>query len=91
METFRIGMIALDLGAGRRRQDDEVDPSAGIELVASVGDQVREGDVLAILSWSRETVSADDQARRFLHAIAIADDPQPQRPLVHDILSPEAE
>ncbi|HEU5163427.1 MAG TPA: thymidine phosphorylase [Thermoanaerobaculia bacterium] len=89
METFRIGMIALDLGAGRRRQEDEVDPSAGIELIASVGDRVREGDVLAILSWSRDTVSAENEARRFLHSIAIADDPPPSRPLVHDILSPE--
>jgi pyrimidine-nucleoside phosphorylase len=90
IETFRLGMIALDLGAGRRRQDDEVDPSAGIELLASVGEEVREGDVLAILSWSRDSIAADDQARRFLHSIAIADSPPPRRSLVYDILTPEA-
>ena len=90
IETYRLGMIALDLGAGRRRQHDEVDPSAGIELVAPVGEEVREGDVLAILSWSRESVSAEEASRRFLHSIAIADSPPPRRPLVHDILSPEA-
>jgi thymidine phosphorylase len=89
METWRIGMIALELGAGRRRQDDEVDASAGIALIASVGDQVREGDVLAVLSWSRDGVSGEEQARRLLHSVAIADVPPPRRPLVHDILTPE--
>jgi thymidine phosphorylase len=89
METWRLGMIALELGAGRRTQDDDVDPTAGIELVAAVGDAIGEGDVLAILSWSRERVSGEEQARRLLHAVAIADAPPPRRPLVHDILTAE--
>ncbi len=89
METWRLGMIALELGAGRRTQDDEVDPAAGIELAASVGDEVRAGDVLAILSWSREAVAGDELGRRFLESVAIADEPPPHRPLVHDILTPE--
>ncbi|HEY0593378.1 MAG TPA: thymidine phosphorylase, partial [Thermoanaerobaculia bacterium] len=89
METWRIGMIALELGAGRRRQDDAVDPTAGIALIASVGDEVREGDVLAVLSWSRDGISGEEQARRLLHSVAIADEAPPRRPLVHDILTPE--
>ena len=44
MDTFNIGWAAVDLGCGRRNKSDMLDPTAGIEFKAKVGDQVAIGD-----------------------------------------------
>ncbi|MBQ7989976.1 MAG: thymidine phosphorylase [Oscillospiraceae bacterium] len=45
----KTGLSAMYLGAGRRCITDEIDTSAGIEILHTVGDEVREGDDIAIL------------------------------------------
>ena len=44
MDTLNIGWAAVDLGCGRRNKSDILDPTAGIEFKAKVGDQVVIGD-----------------------------------------------
>ena len=44
MDTLKIGWAAVDLGCGRRNKSDILDPTAGIEFKAKVGDQVAIGD-----------------------------------------------
>lgn len=85
MNTYEIGMIAVELGAGRKRQDDPIDPTAGIEVLASVGDPVRAGEPVAVLSWSRDGIDAAGLARRYLAAIAVTADRPLARPLIHEI------
>ena len=46
METTRIGMASVALGAGRARVDDVIDPSVGLEMVARVGERVEVGEPL---------------------------------------------
>ena len=41
-----IGRAAVALGAGRGKLDDVIDPGVGIEVVATVGSQVRAGDAI---------------------------------------------
>lgn len=48
-DAREIGVAAMRLGAGRTRQEDDIDPGVGIEVVAKVGDTVQEGDMLAVL------------------------------------------
>jgi pyrimidine-nucleoside phosphorylase len=45
--TRRIGMLAVDLGAGRRTIDDRIDPKAGIILKKKLGDRVEKGEPVA--------------------------------------------
>jgi pyrimidine-nucleoside phosphorylase len=49
MRSRDLGTAALLLGAGRKRTADAVDPSAGIELVAHLGDRVERGQPVAFL------------------------------------------
>lgn len=42
----RIGEFMVDLGAGRLRSEDDVDPTAGFIFAKHVGDEVAEGDLL---------------------------------------------
>ena len=46
IDALQIGLIALELGAGRLRKEDKVDHSAGLVIHGQVGDRVRAGDPL---------------------------------------------
>jgi pyrimidine-nucleoside phosphorylase len=48
-----IGELAMRLGAGRAKKEDRIDPAAGLVLKVKVGQEVREGDVLAVLHTAR--------------------------------------
>ncbi|MFN2239845.1 MAG: thymidine phosphorylase [Thermoanaerobaculia bacterium] len=91
IDSWRLGMIGIELGAGRRRQEDEVDPTAGIELLANTGDPVEKGAPIARLLWSRPSVDGEELAARYLEAVAITDDPPLPAPLVHEIMTEETD
>ncbi len=46
IDALAIGLASLDLGAGRHRKEDRVDPSAGLVIEAPVGARVRAGEPL---------------------------------------------
>ncbi|HTO93442.1 MAG TPA: thymidine phosphorylase [Bacteroidota bacterium] len=72
--TRRIGVLAVELGAGRLKVDDVVDPKAGIILNRKKGDRVARGDTLATILTDREDV-VDRAAGEFLECITIGDAP----------------
>jgi pyrimidine-nucleoside phosphorylase len=47
INTYEIGMAALELGAGRRTKEDKIDPKAGIIFYSKIGNQINKGDVIA--------------------------------------------
>jgi pyrimidine-nucleoside phosphorylase len=49
LDAGRIGQAAVALGAGRDRVDADVDPGAGIEILAPVGTSVTLGDPVLLL------------------------------------------
>ncbi|MCU0661523.1 MAG: thymidine phosphorylase [Myxococcota bacterium] len=58
-----VAMAALEVGAGRRRKEDSVDPSTGVIVRVSLGDEVRKGDPLFEL---RHNGKGADQAKHLL-------------------------
>jgi len=46
MDTYQIGLATVELGCGRKKTTDLVDPSAGIEFQNKIGDEVKKGDVI---------------------------------------------
>jgi len=46
MDTLRIGMLAVELGAGRQKQDDKIDPAVGFWFRRKAGDRVQKGEVV---------------------------------------------
>jgi pyrimidine-nucleoside phosphorylase len=72
MDAFAMGMISLELGAGRRTKEDDVDPAAGFVLHKKVGDSVEENETLATLHTNNEAIISgckDDM----LKAITLSD------------------
>lgn len=48
MDAYKIGMASLELGAGRKKKEDDIEPAAGIELKHKVGDKLKKGETLAV-------------------------------------------
>ena len=46
MDTLNIGWAAVELGCGRRKKDDILDPTAGVEFMAKIGNKIQRGDPL---------------------------------------------
>jgi len=47
IRAYEVGMASLELGAGRKKKEDPVDPAAGIVLMKKRGDAVKEGETIA--------------------------------------------
>ncbi|MFZ0390995.1 MAG: thymidine phosphorylase [Calditrichia bacterium] len=52
--TREVGLAAVQLGAGRARSEDKVDPAAGIVLHKKCGDEVRQGEPVLTVYSNRE-------------------------------------
>jgi thymidine phosphorylase len=80
-DALAVGQAAQIAGAGRRTVDDSVDPSAGVVLERTVGEQVASGDLLASV-FARDA-SRRARARELLQpAFTIGDSPPAARPAV---------
>lgn len=55
INTYQIGMLAVELGAGRRRKEEGIDPAVGFEIYKKIGDEVQKGEVLATVHASDES------------------------------------
>ena len=86
IDALEVGLAAIELGAGRIRKEDKVDPAAGFVIVAHVGDRVAVGDPLVTVhAGSQELVDrvstrlrsawrlSDSLVRRPPHVLARVD------------------
>jgi pyrimidine-nucleoside phosphorylase len=46
IDTYRMGVLATELGAGRLKKEDRIDPSCGFRIFKKVGDRVRKEEKL---------------------------------------------
>ena len=81
LDAEEVGLAAVELGAGRARKEDRVDPAAGLLLRKRRGDEVRAGETLAELHGASDA-RLDAGAARFAKAVQVGDEPPPPAPLV---------
>lgn len=53
VQALEIGKLAMEIGAGRERKEDTIQPETGIVLGKKAGDKVSKGDVLARVHHNR--------------------------------------
>ena len=86
MDTERIGIASVILGAGRVKKEDSIDHSAGIILHKKTGDIVKEGEALATLYTNRrETIASAEKL--FLEALTVNIEKKEEPPLIYKIIS----
>jgi len=81
IEAEEIGRASVDLGAGRKRKGDSIDPSTGIVFRARIGDRLEFGDEVGEIH-ARDEDAARAAARRVLDAITVGQDSVEPPPLV---------
>ena len=54
LNAEEVGKIAMHLGAGRVRKEDDIDYSVGVELIKKVGDFVEKGNIVAYVYANEE-------------------------------------
>jgi pyrimidine-nucleoside phosphorylase len=80
MDTEKLGISALLLGAGRTKKEDKIDALAGIVLAKKRGNFVKNGDILATLYASSKQFEQAEEV--FLDAVTIDIKPAEVLPLI---------
>jgi len=83
MDAFDIGMASLELGAGRKTLEQNIDPSAGVTLNKKVGDFVSENET--ILTGYTNTQTSIELAQELINSAIRIDKqkPEPQKLVSH--------
>jgi len=83
MDAFDIGMASLELGAGRKTLEQNIDPSAGVTLNKKVGDFVSENET--ILTGYTNTQTSIELAQELINSAIHIDKqkPEPQKLVSH--------
>jgi pyrimidine-nucleoside phosphorylase len=86
MDTTAVGWAVQRLGAGRTRPDEPVSSSAGLEVHAKIGAQLRAGEPIFTL-FADDPARFEEPERLLAEAVVIADAPPRPTPLVHEVLT----
>jgi pyrimidine-nucleoside phosphorylase len=86
IDAYALGVLAIELGAGRTRADQKIDPAAGFELAVTVGAQVARGEPLVTVHAKSRDL-AKRVSNRVLAAFSLQTKAPRRRALVLDRLS----
>lgn len=85
MKADQIGFAAIELGCGRKKIEDKIDPLAGIILRTKIGDEIKSGEpILDMFADSEERL--DRAEERLNKAIKVSREKPAERKLIIDIL-----
>ncbi len=88
VDALTVAQATLELGAGRARKSDPIDPAVGVVVRCKVGDQVRAGDPLFTIHANDRATLA--QARALLEQAVQFSEGEPQPlPAFYDTLYSE--
>ncbi|RIY00291.1 thymidine phosphorylase [Aureimonas flava] len=76
VDTRPLGLAVVELGGGRRRPGDPIDPAVGLARIAPVGTALAAGDPLCLVH-ARDEAAAERAVRRVAAAITLADAAEP--------------
>jgi len=71
INTYQIGMTALELGTGRKTKDDTIDHKAGIIFHKKLGDKINKSDLIAEL-YSDSSIKIKLAQNEIANAIKIS-------------------
>ncbi|MEO0156670.1 MAG: thymidine phosphorylase [candidate division WOR-3 bacterium] len=85
IDTFKLGMLATKLGAGRLKKEDKIDPGCGFKIYKKTGDFVKKGEpVIEIFSDNRMLVK--EVLNELNTAFLIKSEPSKRKKLIRDII-----
>ena len=85
MDTEKIGLCSVSLGAGRTKKGDAIDNTAGIIILKKTGERVRRGEVIARL-YSSDGEKIGTAAAQLRSALKFSQQVQKRARLIYEIL-----
>jgi pyrimidine-nucleoside phosphorylase len=86
VEPRAIGRVIIDMGGGRSKMEDPVDPSVGLVITAKPGDWAEAGEPLGTI-FARDRGGIELARQALGAAIRIADEAEPPLPLISHRIS----
>ena len=77
-----VGLVAVQLGAGRAKREDVIDLAVGIRIDRKVGEVVRAGEALATILIGAESNISEALVARLRAAFVVGPAPVAARPLI---------
>ena len=74
LDAQEIGKASMNLGAGRKKKEDNIDFSVGIVLEKKIGDKVEKGDILAYIHANDENLG-NEIVKDVFNAYTISNEP----------------
>lgn len=85
MMADKIGLAAMQLGAGRETKESKIDLAVGIVLNKKVGDPIEQGESILTIYSNSENI--EEVKNLLYHSIKISHSKISPPPLIHEIIS----
>jgi len=59
MDAYKLGILSMSLGAGRKNKEDTIDYSAGVVIHKNINDYVNKEDIIMTLYTNKEVTNID--------------------------------
>ncbi|MGB3974959.1 MAG: thymidine phosphorylase [bacterium] len=86
IDPMALGLTAVELGAGRSKIDDEIDPRVGFELLVKTGDDVSKGQEMIRVFFTKPL--EQNQLETLRNAFEISEVKPAEKPLFLDRIMP---
>lgn len=80
IDAYKLGILSMSLGAGRKSKEDVIDYNAGIVVNKNINDYVNKGDVIMTLYTNREITNIDNSIFK------IGNKPNNDNQLIYEII-----
>ncbi len=85
IDTYKLGMLATKLGAGRLKKDDKIDPGCGLRIYKKTGDFVRKGEpIIEVFSDNKPLVK--EVLTKLKEVFLVKSEPTKKRKLIRDFI-----
>lgn len=85
MDTEKIGLASVNLGAGRECKEDAIDFSAGIMIFKKTGDKIEKGDIIATLFTNNKS-SLEYADKMYRSSLTVSSEKSKTKPLIYKVI-----
>jgi pyrimidine-nucleoside phosphorylase len=82
-----IGVLSLNIGAGRTRKTDSIDYSAGLYIPMKINDHVKKGDIIGIIYHSKQDLDIKHVIRAYKSAFSFDENPMEDTSMIFSVIS----
>lgn len=82
IDALEVGLVGVELGAGRKQREDEIDPRVGIRIDATRGSLVERGDALATVFHGEFGEPPEATLKRLADSFSYGESAPPHRPII---------